>query len=615
MSLEEAPWILSLFVAGGVSLVGTLIVRSLARRYGWVAPVRKDRWHKSPTALHGGVAIYLAFLAGYLAHRPAWVPGDAILVLCSSAVFLVGLIDDIYHLKPTTKLIGQILAAAALTTFKLRLSWTGNAVVDTSLTIFWLVGISNAVNLLDNMDGLAGGIALIACGFLVAMLHGSGQIGEACLAASLAGAVLGFLLFNFHPASIFMGDSGSLFLGFFLGGVTLLDKGQGTRKALGVVAIPVLLLLIPIMDTTLVTISRKLHRKPVTEGGKDHTSHRLVALGLSEKSAAIALWGLALAAGFMALLVRELRWHIALVLLVGFGLTMVLLGVFLGRVRVYEPASGSPERTRDKDTTLLPTLVGIFRRGRVFEVLNDIILIPAAYFGAFLLRWDGVLIQPYYDNFLKSLPLIIVVQLASFLAVGLYRGVWRYTAIEDLLLFLKAVFVASASSVLTVLLVFRFEDFSRAVFILDALLLLFFLAGSRLSFRLLSGMLRSKGAPKGRRTAIYGAGDAGEILFRELTSNDRLGLRPVIFLDDDPVKVGKTLKGLPIRNGIDKQVGVSSPKKGKVPLRKLRESLEKEDIDEIIISTRQLSKESREELEALCEELGIRCRQMKLDIV
>src|SRR6202012_3006890 len=263
------------------------------------------------TALYGGVGIFAAFLITTLwLHRAPHAPGSNLLLLCASGMFVVGLVDDVVHLKPYAKLVGQILVCAAITMFGLRLHWLPSGGLGRAMTIFWLVGVTNAINLLDNLDGLAGGIAAIAALYLVYFCHGAGMIAAASMAAAFAGAVVGFLVFNVNPASIFMGDCGSLFLGFFLGACTLAPSAQGgmRRNIIAVLAIPVLLLLIPIVDTTLVTISRRMAGRPVSQGGRDHTSHRLVALGLSERSAAITLWMLAALSGSVAVLVRNSSW-------------------------------------------------------------------------------------------------------------------------------------------------------------------------------------------------------------------------------------------------------------------------------------------------------------------
>lgn len=586
-------WLLPLATAFGISVVATALVRFLARKYGWVAKVRTDRWHKKPTALHGGIAVYCAFIAAYLIKRPTMVPGDAILVACSSFVFLLGLYDDVFHLKPYAKLIGQIVAATALTTFGLRLPWTGLVVVDVAVTIFWLVGITNAINLLDNIDGLAGGVAIIAAGFLVFFFVSSEQYPEAHMAAALAGAALGFLIFNFNPASIFMGDSGSLFLGFFLGGVTLLNQKFRSRNLLGILAVPVLLMLIPILDTAIVTVSRKLYGRPVSAGGRDHTSHRLVALGLSERAATLSLWALSLASGLLAVLVRNLSWSVALILIALFCLAVIFIAVYLGRVHVYE---GIDDVAKAKGRATVPTLTDFAYKRRVFEVINDLAVVIIAYFGAFLLRFEGQLIEPYYTSFLHSLPGVIVIQLATFLALGLYRGVWRYTTIDDIFLFAKAVAGASAGTVVFVLLVFRFENFSRAVFVLDALLLMLLLGGSRLSFRMMRAWLVRRFRQEGRRTLIYGAGDGGELLLREIQSNEALHLKPALFVDDDPNKQGKEIHGIRI-------VG---------PDPDIRALLTNHRIQEVIVSTGKLPEDRWSEIKTACAALGVACRRMAI---
>jgi UDP-GlcNAc:undecaprenyl-phosphate GlcNAc-1-phosphate transferase len=162
-----AEYMVSFAIAAASSLVLTLLVRTAARRWNLVAKPRADRWHRRPTALFGGVAIFGAFAAAYLLRRPVGVAGGTLLVVCSSGMFLLGLVDDFVQLKPYAKLVGQIIVSAVYTTFGLRLHWLPAPIADQVLTIFWLVGITNALNLLDNLDGLAGGVAASASGFLV----------------------------------------------------------------------------------------------------------------------------------------------------------------------------------------------------------------------------------------------------------------------------------------------------------------------------------------------------------------------------------------------------------------------------------------------------------------
>ncbi len=425
-------------------------MRTLARRFGLVAKPRADRWHRRPTALFGGVGMFLAVLVALLI-RPRDFAGDQLLLLCCGAgMFLLGLVDDVVQLRPYAKLVGQIVFATAFTLFGLRLHWLSSPVLDQALTIFWLVGIANAVNLLDNLDGLAGGVAAIAAAFLIYICHISGQHGPAGLAAIFCGAVVGFLFFNFNPASIFMGDCGSLFLGFFLGGLTLVPNKAGNLggDVLAVLAVPVLLLMIPIVDTTLVTISRKFHGRAVSQGGRDHTSHRLVALGLSERKAALVLWapggrfgrdrGPGAAAGVAG---RDHPgpdvWHRAAVLpgscSVGCGSTN------RSRRRPWRSRAG-PSCPR---WPTWPTSGGSSRSCTTSSSSS------LAYYSAFLLRFDGQLVQPFFGQFRLSLPIVIVVQVTTFLVLGLYRGLWRYTSMSDLSTLVRAVAGAWMATVAT----------------------------------------------------------------------------------------------------------------------------------------------------------------------
>ena len=330
-------------VAMAGSLALTPACRFIAHRAGYVAAPTKDRWHKKPTALLGGIAIVFATLG------TAFVGGLVVelwqVIGCGALIAIFGLTDDLFSLKPSTKLIAQIIVASLLLFFGYRLHWTSSLVGDTMLTLFWIVGITNAFNLLDNMDGLCAGTTLIAGTFLlIGLAPDSGVTTAALYGAALLGATAGFLVYNAYPASIFMGDAGSLFLGFNLAALTLAAKPDGSLKSgvLSIIAAPVLLLLIPIFDTTLVTSMRLLSGRRPSQGGRDHTSHRLVAVGLSERRAVRVLWILATGAGAVSVLLKrdDPGWGIITALIL--FLAMIIFGVYLAKIRVYEDADALP---------------------------------------------------------------------------------------------------------------------------------------------------------------------------------------------------------------------------------------------------------------------------------
>src|SRR5437763_16631278 len=213
-----APFALAL----ALSLIFVPIARTIARRVGFVAKPRPDRWHQKPVAMFGGAAIAASLFVSLLVFR---IHKDiVVLASTAAAMCLVGLVDDIVSLKPSTKLIAQIAGASVLLFFDYRLNWLHSYTLDLLLTLGWVVGMTNAFNLLDNMDGLCGGIAVIVgAALLTALLPGAGPetFGQARYLAMLLGAVGGFLVYNVHPASIFMGDAGSFLLGVSFAALTL----------------------------------------------------------------------------------------------------------------------------------------------------------------------------------------------------------------------------------------------------------------------------------------------------------------------------------------------------------------------------------------------------------
>jgi len=521
-----------------LGVVLTLIARAASRRIGMVAFPRQDRWHQQPTPLLGGVAIYAAFVIGFAVFAPK-LPGTYAILAGATLLFLTGLIDDAIRIKPYVKLVLQMIAASTLVFFGLHLPWGNYQWINDVLTIFWLVGITNAINLLDNMDGLAGGISLISSIFLAITFLINGQVSDALLPALLGGAVLGFLLFNFNPASIFMGDSGSMFVGFMLAGTALLEETGRFRSLTSVLLTPVLILMIPIFDTCFVTVARKLSGRPISQGGRDHTSHRLVALGISERRAVIMLYIFAAVCGVLALAVRWLETPVVLALVPLFALLVLFLGLYLGKVRVYEEGE-QPEGIR-----IVNAIADFSYKRRVFEVLLDTALIVLAYYVAFLLRWDGRLPAEQLEIFLKTLPLVIIIQITLFLIGGVYRGLWRYVGVTDFMLIARAVVSGAATSTVVVFVMYGFRGPSRAVALLDLLLLLAFVSMSRVSFLVLKAMIvgRLRNDVGATPILIYGAGDGGELLIREILNNPNRQYSPVGFIDDDNRKAGKVIHG------------------------------------------------------------------------
>jgi UDP-GlcNAc:undecaprenyl-phosphate GlcNAc-1-phosphate transferase len=586
-----------------LALALTPVVRAVARRWGFVAKPKVDRWHKNPTAMMGGIGIWLAVMATYLVLVPHTQQGWVV-VGAASFLFLVGLVDDWLHVKPYQKLIGQVVGAAIVVNYGLVLPWTRSLPVNMLITIFWLIGITNAINLLDNMDGLATGIAAIASCFLTYNFLSSSQPVEAMMMAVFAAALLGFLIYNSNPASIFMGDSGSMFIGFFLAGAALVNVAGGrSRSFVPVLAVPILVLFIPIFDTTFVTILRKLSGRAASQGGRDHTSHRLVALGMSERRAVWMLYGLAGLSGLLAIMVSRvgrdgsalLKPDVSLALLAGFTLGLTLLGVYLAGVKGYDEEA---DVRAASDKPLFAFLVDFSYKRRIFEVLLDVVLIVLAYWSAYAIKFEPFSDSPAWKLFLRTLPVLVVVRLAAFLFFGVYRGIWRYTSIDDLMAFAKAVAAGSLISMAIVLFKFRFQGFSRAIFVIDALVMLMLLAGSRVAFRFFRQVLPMAGDHTNRRALIYGAGDAGELLLRELLNNRELGYAPIGFIDDDPKKQGKVIHGFRVFGG--------NGMLGKI--------VSDHQIEQLLISTPRISDTRLAEILRECEVHSVELKRMSIRI-
>lgn len=318
-----------ILASGLISFVVTPLVTKLAKSIGFVDRPAARKLHVTPVPMLGGLAIYVGLIAAVTMSGTA-TARELMGVLGGATVMTIfGLVDDRYGMKPSIKMLGQALAGGILIWSGIQVSLFPWPVLNIIVTLCWIVGICNSINFLDNMDGLAAGITTVASAFffIIALVEGLGLV--ASLAAATLGACIGFLYYNFNPASLFMGDAGSMLLGFVL--AVLGIKLQFANAPLHVTwMIPIVILGLPIFDTTLVVFSRLRRHKPVYTGGKDHSSHRLVSVfGMTPARAVISLYMVAAVLGLIALMLRDatpLQARLLLaILVIIFGVALVWL--------------------------------------------------------------------------------------------------------------------------------------------------------------------------------------------------------------------------------------------------------------------------------------------------
>lgn len=576
-----------------LSLTFTPIIRVIAVKNKLIAYPRADRWHKKPTAILGGVSIYLSSIISMLflnaQYKNMWgfFLGGAIL-------FATGLIDDKFHLAPYTKLFIQIVAGCIVIFSGIVLGLPLSNLLAIPLTLLWIVGVTNSFNLLDNIDGLAAGIAAISSLmlFFSSLIFSNNPLG--IYGIILSGAALGFLPFNFNPAKIFMGDSGSMFLGYSLAVISISGTTRHISNLLITILVPVFILSVPIFDTIFVMLVRTIQGRRIFEGGKDHTSHHLVTLGLSQRKTVVLMYCVSIISGLIAILYSRLNAFVISVITTLAIIILLFFGLFLSEAKSRAEAQKKPKNLNDSanNKTILNAM--FMHKRRIVEVLVDFVLICVAYYCAYFLRFEGALLASNAFLIKDSLAWIILIKMSTFFIFGLYRGVWRYVSISDLITIFKVVSFSSIASVLFLTFVFRFSEYSRAVFFIDWILLLFLISGVRISFRLL-GEFFSRAREKGNNILIFGAGDTGEMIIREIKRNKSLNYNPIGFIDDDPAKLGNKIQG----------VAVLGSRK------RIRDLAGAEEIKEILIAIPPLNIIDFSEIVKICQDCGISYRMIK----
>lgn len=590
---------LSFLAAFLVALGLTPLVRARARAAGIVAAPTQDRWHQQPTALLGGIAIFGGVAGGAvvaLLLSPGSVRGVTLgpvftgILGASTLMFVVGLVDDRLKLRPATKLIAQGVAAALVVSLGVVYPLTPWPVVNVLATVFWFLALTNALNLLDNMDGMAAGVGGIAALFLAVTFASEGEWALTAVCMALAGAASGFLPYNFNPASIFMGDSGSLFIGSLLAGLGAAYPTTVSGSIVSVLFVPALIVIIPILDTLLVTTTRTLAGRSISVGGRDHTSHRLVAMGLSQRQTALLLYAFAILGGGGAVLLRRMDATVALpvgaVLLTG----LVVCAAYLGGMHKYAEEEQVPPRAAVLVTNLL-------HKRRAAEVVLDMVLFAVAYQAAYLIRYDGAPPPEQRAILVKTLMAAVVSNSVAFGAAGVYRGTWQHLSLKDVHRIGKAALLGGLFTTAALVFFYRGDYFARGILVIDALLVALLTVGVRASFRSLDSVRHSldqRGAP----ALVYGAGQGGELVIRHLRATPELRLRPVAFLDDSPAKVNCLIHGVPVAGGFEQLARVVASTRART----------------IVVATGKLRDPRMRELREACRALDVQLLRLHVEL-
>jgi UDP-GlcNAc:undecaprenyl-phosphate/decaprenyl-phosphate GlcNAc-1-phosphate transferase len=495
----------------------------------------ETRWRTAPTPLVGGIGIYLGLTVGVGLAVLGPLGADRQLIgifAGASLLFLAGLADDLWSLPPIAKIAAQLGGAAIVLVTGTSVELVHSPWIAIPIGVLWLVAMTNAFNLLDNMDGLAGSLAVIAAGFFAAAaaLHQGSQL-VLDLSLALALAVLAFLPFNLRPgrrALVWMGDSGSQLIGFTLASLGLASSYTVATSTVATLVLPMLVLAVPILDTTLVTIVRLLDGRPISQGGQDHSSHRLVSLGVSETGAVVLLALIAAALGGTSLAYEAFgSGRIAAIgVLFTFAL-LVQFGSFLADV----------DRGQANRRPLY-----VYTR-RIAEVFVDGALVAGAFLAAYLVRFNGIGTPNQRHYFLLTLPVLLFCRYAALLVFGMYASVWRYASSRDALRAAGAVVVSEVIALgVVVLTQGPLGDFSRSVFVIDAVFCSVAIASSRFAERAIVRGVELARQRELRRVLIVGAGRTGRSLLREL--RETTGERVVGFVDDSPSLRGRRLNGV-----------------------------------------------------------------------
>lgn len=605
-----------------ISLLLTPVARAVSKRLGAVDLPGERKIHRKAVPRMGGLAIFVAFYCVLFVSTRfeiIWFSSRLLeslnfewLFIASCLMLLLGAVDDFRRIPPGIKFLFQVLIAliVALKCVKidmisLPLGTFELGIWAIPLTVLWIVTITNAINIIDGLDGLAAGVSFIISLAIFGISILNQNIGIALISATLAGSILGFLRYNFHPATIFLGDSGSYFLGFMLSVLPLVGSFKGSTTV--AILIPLLALGLPIIDTFLSVIRRFLGSLRIMEGDRqegkigfffaksksmfqadgDHIHHRFLRMGFTHTKTVLILYVISFVlAGMTLISVYFKNMNSALFI------TAVGIASYAGIKKL-----GYTEMQVLRNGALLPLFDAPVVSRRILRVFVDLGLIAGSYYLAFLLRFEGEFDIGVRNYFLNTIPLVLATKIAVFYFCRLYEGAWRYTNLGDLLKTGRAVVLGCFGAGVVLYLLPGFGVLSWAALLMDFNLLLFMVVGARSSFRVLEHLYATRNH-RGRKVLIYGVDKSGIRALREIIDTPGLGLDMAGFIDDDPKNQRKQVNGYPVLGALSEIEGY----------------LQSKAISEIILSHEPIPTEKLNHLLRLCNSYHIAIKRFQFRI-
>jgi UDP-GlcNAc:undecaprenyl-phosphate GlcNAc-1-phosphate transferase len=537
------------FVAAALAFALTPLTARLALLVGAIDQPGWRKTHAVPVPRLGGLAVVgasaavwtAAQLVGVLPPREWWIG----LVVGGLPILAVSVMDDVKGVGAGRKFLAQVTGASLAVTNGVSLGEVVHlfdvaivlGVWAAPLSVVWLVGVTNAFNLIDGLDGLSAGLALIAALCMAAVFALVGQPIMAGAALVLAGALAGFLPFNLHPARLFLGDTGATWIGFSLAAFAL--KGGSTLSSGFAALVPVLIMGLPIADTLIAMARRTVRRLEHRRGGvfvadRNHIHHRLLALGIDHRRAVLILYGAGLvcAVGAFASLFLQAR-HAAL-FLVG-----VLVAGAVGIRRL-----GYDEFAFIRRGTMLRAYKPAVVNTAMFVVFADLAMSAVAGYLAIGLRLDGWNLRGTVEALVDLVVVLAPLTVVVFWYNGVYHRTWRVADVTDLASVSGAAIIVSAAGAIVHPLLSPVPQ-PTSVFVIYGLVSVVLVTSARAAYVVLRNSQR-RASHQGVPVLVYGAGRHGAAAAQELLENPGSGLRPIGFVDDDPGTTGRLLKGLPV---------------------------------------------------------------------